>query len=111
MLLRSTGGILGTIEVGNGFPRDGSDGEWKIDGRDAILTMKEGILKLATAEGDETIPRGDLTTPCCTVVRDTLDHRRRSVRAVLAAAEPSTSIGRATRRDTSAAGRRPHRSN
>jgi hypothetical protein len=25
-----------------GFPRDGTDGEWKIAGRDAILTMKDG---------------------------------------------------------------------
>src|SRR5262245_56714099 len=45
VLLRSTSGILGTIEVGNVFPRDGTDGEWKIAGRDAILTLKDGILK------------------------------------------------------------------
>src|SRR5438105_8090700 len=47
IMLRSASGILGTIEVGNGFPRDGTDGEWKIAGRDAILTMKDGIVKLA----------------------------------------------------------------
>ena len=52
VMLRSESGILGTVEVGNGFPRDGTDGEWKIAGRDAILTMKDGITKLATAEGD-----------------------------------------------------------
>src|SRR5207249_10657218 len=40
VLLRSTSGILGTFEVGNGFPRNGTDGEWKIAGRDAILTLK-----------------------------------------------------------------------
>src|SRR5262245_10939737 len=56
-MLRSASGILGTVEVGNGFPRDGTDGEWKIAGRDAILTMKDGIMKLATAESDETPPR------------------------------------------------------
>ena len=60
MLLRSTSGILGTIEVGNGFPRNGTDGEWKIAGRDAILTLKDGILRLATASGDETTPSADL---------------------------------------------------
>src|SRR5262249_24985904 len=49
VMLRSASGILGTVEVGNGFPRDGTDGEWKIAGRDAILTMKDGIIKLATA--------------------------------------------------------------
>src|SRR5262249_14321366 len=30
VLLRSASGVLGTVEVGNGFPRDGTDGEWKI---------------------------------------------------------------------------------
>ena len=54
-MLRSSSGILGTIEVGNTFPRIGTDGEWKIAGRDAILTMKDGILKLATSEGDESL--------------------------------------------------------
>jgi predicted dehydrogenase len=39
VLLRSATGILGTVEVGNGFPRVGTDGEWKIAGRDAILTL------------------------------------------------------------------------
>ena len=44
VLLRSATGILGTVEVGNGFPRVGTDGEWKIAGRDAILTLKDGVL-------------------------------------------------------------------
>ena len=56
VMLRSASGVLGTVEVGNGFPRDGTDGEWKLAGRDAILTMKDGVLKLATAKGDETFP-------------------------------------------------------
>jgi predicted dehydrogenase len=77
VLLRSAGGVLGTIEVGNCFPRDGTDGEWKIAGRDAILTLKDGMLKLATAAGDETLPSGDITTPYFTAVRDALDHWRR----------------------------------
>ena len=61
VMLRSASGILGTVEVGNGFPRDGTDGEWKIAGRDAILTMKDGIVKLTTAEGDETLPGANVT--------------------------------------------------
>jgi predicted dehydrogenase len=75
--LRSASGILGTIEVGNVFPRDGTDGEWKIAGRDAILTLKDGVLKLATAEGDESLPSGDITTPYFTTLRDALDHWQR----------------------------------
>src|SRR6202158_337983 len=76
-MLRSASGILGTVEVGNGFPRDGTDGEWKIAGRDGILTMKDGILKFATAAGDEAFSRTDLTAPYFTAVRDALDHRQR----------------------------------
>ena len=77
VMLRSASGILGTVEVGNGFPRVGTDGEWKIAGRDAILTMKDGIMKLATAEGDETFPGADVTAPYFIAVRDALDHWRR----------------------------------
>jgi len=77
VLLRSESGILGTVEVGNGFPRDGTDGEWKIAGRDAILTMKDGLVKLATAEGDQTFPDSNVTAPYFTVVRDALDHWQR----------------------------------
>jgi len=79
VMLRSASGILGTIEVGNGFPRDGTDGEWKIAGRDAILTMKDGVLKLATAQGDETFPGAAVTTPYLATLRDALDHWRRGV--------------------------------
>ena len=74
VMLRSQSGVLGTVEVGNGFPRDGTDGEWKLAGRDAILTMKDGILKLATAAGDETLPGTDVTAPYFTTLRDALDH-------------------------------------
>jgi len=76
VMLRSASGILGTIEVGNCFPRNGTDGEWKIAGRDAILTMKDGILNLATAEGDEILPSADVTGPYFMAVRDALDHWR-----------------------------------
>jgi predicted dehydrogenase len=73
-MLRSSSGVLGTVEVGNGFPRDGTDGEWKIAGRDAILTMKDGVMKLATAAGDQTFPGTDVAGPYFTAVRDALDH-------------------------------------
>jgi len=75
--VRSASGILGTVEVGNGFPRDGTDGEWKIAGRDAILTMKDGIMKLATANGDEVFPSAIVTPLYFTAVRDALDRWQR----------------------------------
>jgi predicted dehydrogenase len=73
VMLRSASGILGTVEVGNGFPRDGTDGEWKLAGRDAILTMKDGVLKFATASGDETLPGTEIAAPYFTAVRDALE--------------------------------------
>jgi predicted dehydrogenase len=75
--LRSAGGVIGTVEVGNTFPRDGTDGEWKLAGRDAILTMKDGVMKLATAAGDETFPGTEIAAPYFTAVRDALDHWQR----------------------------------
>jgi len=77
VMLRSESGILGTVEVGNGFPRDGTDGEWKLAGRDGILTMKDGVLKLATAQGDQTFPGTDVTGPYFVTLRDALDHWQR----------------------------------
>jgi predicted dehydrogenase len=85
VMLRSESGILGTVEVGNGFPRNGTDGEWKVAGRDGILTMKDGVLKLATAEGDETFPGTDVTGTYFVTVRDALDHWQRG-------APPPTSV-------------------
>ncbi len=74
VMLRSASGILGTVEVGNTFPRDGTDGEWKLAGRDAILTMKDNVVKLSTATGDEILPGTDTTAPYFTALRDALDH-------------------------------------
>jgi predicted dehydrogenase len=74
VMLRSASGVLGTVEVGNGFPRDGTDGEWKLAGSAAILTMKDGVIKLATAAGDEILPGTDVTAPYFTTLRDALDH-------------------------------------
>jgi len=79
VMLRSASGILGTIEVGNGFPRIGTDGEWKLAGRDAILTMKDGVIKLATATDDKILPGSDMTSPYFAAVRDALDHWRKGL--------------------------------
>ncbi len=73
VLMRSTSGILGTVEVGNCFPRVGTDGEWKIAGRDAILTVKDSVMKLATADGDEITQATELEAPYFTTLRDALD--------------------------------------
>ena len=85
VLIRSGKGVLGTVETGNGFPRDGTDGEWKVAFRDAILTLKDDVLKLNTADGEEVLASeapGDLTTPA---LREVLS-------AAAAGEKPPTSV-------------------
>ena len=77
VLLRSASGVLGTIEVGNTFPRIGTDGESKIAWRDAILTLKDDTLRLTTATGEETAPGAPAEPIALTALRDALDHWRR----------------------------------
>ena len=73
VLLRSSGGVLGTVEIGNTVPRDGTDGEWKVAGRDAIFSMRDDVLHLVTAAGEETAS-GQPTEPLyLTALRDVLD--------------------------------------
>jgi len=77
VLVRSARGILGTIEVGNTFPRAGTDGEWKIAWRDAILILRDGTLRLTTAGGEE-VTAGEPGEPLAlAALRDALDHWRR----------------------------------
>jgi predicted dehydrogenase len=77
VLLRSRSGILGTIEVGNTFPRAGTDGEWKLAGRDAILVAKDETMRLITAGNDETWPAEPGEPLARTALRDALDHWQR----------------------------------
>ena len=77
VLLHSTSGVLGTVDLGNTFPRDGTDLEFKIAGRDALLLLRDGTLRLETAAGAETMP-GESTEPLAlTALRDALEHWRR----------------------------------
>jgi predicted dehydrogenase len=77
VLLRSASGILGTLEVGNTFPRDGTDGEWKLAWRDAILALKDGVLRLITATGDETFSAEPKEPLPLTALREILECWRR----------------------------------
>ena len=56
VLLRTPEGVLGTIEAGNTFPGKGADAEWKIVGRDALLSQREGVLVCITRDGEQRIP-------------------------------------------------------
>jgi len=76
--LRSASGVLGTIELGNTVPHDGSDTEFKIAGRDAIIVLyHDDTLRLTTARGQELIAAAPSEPLYLTCVRDILDRWRR----------------------------------
>ena len=77
VLLRSRSGVLGTVEVGNTVPYPGTDGEWKIAGRDAIQILHhDDTLRWITRDGEDVSKeRPGALYPDC--VRDILDHWRR----------------------------------
>jgi len=71
VLIRSKRGVLGTVEVGNGFPRDGTDGGLKVGFRDAILLAQHGAIRLKTAAGEKALPPPD--SPPVNVLRQTVE--------------------------------------
>jgi predicted dehydrogenase len=79
ILLRSRSGILGTIEVGNTVPYAGTDGEWKVAGRDAILVLHhDDTLRLITRDGESTL-REQPAALYLDCTRGILDHFRRGM--------------------------------
>jgi predicted dehydrogenase len=93
VLLRSRDGVLGTLDVGNAYPRrthegtrtgpspdrllDGADGEWKLCGRDALLSAKDGALRIVTADEEKTISGLPTGNPSYRVLEDALAHWQR----------------------------------
>ena len=76
--LRTTSGVLGTIELGNTVPYAGSDGEFKVAGRDAILVgYHDDTLRVITAGGEESVSAPPAEPLYPTALRDILDHWRR----------------------------------
>jgi predicted dehydrogenase len=88
VLVRSKSGVLGTIEVGNTFPRrsreihgsgrstdkllDGGDSEMKVSGRDAMLVSKSGQLRIVREDGEETLSGTPAEMPSYRILQDAL---------------------------------------
>ena len=73
VLLRTTSGVVATIEVGNTFPGKGADAEWKLAGRDALLRQRDGALQCITENGERALA-ADLTEPLpAFALRDALE--------------------------------------
>jgi predicted dehydrogenase len=86
VLLRTPSGVLGTVELGNTVPYDGSDSEFKIAGRDAILGLHhDDTLRVITSAGEEKTSAAPPAPLYPAAVRDILDHWQRG-------AAPPTSV-------------------
>ena len=72
VLLRSESGIVGTVEVGNLYPGKGGDGEWKLSGSDALLSLREGTLRCVTSAGEQDFPGQPDEQPSAAALRDAL---------------------------------------
>jgi predicted dehydrogenase len=72
VLLGTPGGVLATIEVGNTFPGNGADAEWKLSGRDALLALKDGSLRCLTASGEELLAGPPPESLAAVALRDAL---------------------------------------
>ena len=80
--LRTPSGVLGTIELGNTVPYAGSDGEFKIAGRDAmLLAYHDDTLRLITADGEETVSAPPAEPLYPAAVRAIIDSFRRGAPA------------------------------
>jgi predicted dehydrogenase len=72
VLLRSASGVLATVEVGNTYPGQGADGEWKLSGRDGLLLMQDGAVRWITAGGEQHLAGAPPTPLPVTALRDAL---------------------------------------
>jgi predicted dehydrogenase len=76
VLLRSASRVLATIEVGNTCPGKGADAEWKLAGRDALLTLREGSLRCTTPAGDHELAASIPEPLSALALRDALERWR-----------------------------------
>ena len=71
VLVRSANGVTGTIEIGNGFPAEGTDGQLKVAFERAILITEGDEIRLYTPDGPQTVQ--PLDTPSESVLRRTIE--------------------------------------
>jgi predicted dehydrogenase len=77
VVLRTPRGVIGTIEVGNTFPGQGADGEWKLAGRDALLVQQGGSVRCMTAKGEQEVAEPPPEPLPVMALRDILERWRK----------------------------------
>jgi len=73
VLLRAPGGVLATIEVGNTYPAQGAEGEWKLAGRDGLLMQLDGAVRWISAAGDQQLAAPPAEPLPAVAMRDALE--------------------------------------
>jgi predicted dehydrogenase len=71
-ILRTANGVIGSIEVGNVFPGQGADGEWKLAGRDALLVQQGGSVRCMTVAGEQEVAEPPAEPLATIAVKDIL---------------------------------------
>jgi predicted dehydrogenase len=81
--LRSASGVLGTVAVGNTFPYQGpparergyvrAGAELTLSGRDALLSSRDGSLRLITADRQEVVSAQPEKVPALAILEETLE--------------------------------------
>jgi predicted dehydrogenase len=77
VVMRTPDGIVGTIEVGNTFPGQGADGEWKLAGRDALLVQQGGSVRCMTGKGEREVAEPPPEPLPVVALRDILERWRK----------------------------------
>jgi predicted dehydrogenase len=78
--LRSASGIIGTVEVSNLYPQDGTHSVLHISGRDALFSFVDGTVRIVTKDGDETRTLQSPGRPSAMMLRETLARWQRGER-------------------------------
>jgi predicted dehydrogenase len=87
VILRTPSGVVGTIEVGNTNPTQGTDGEWKLSGRDALLLQEGGVVRCVTAKGEERLAGAPAEPLPVLGLRDALARWQRGEQAAMGPAD------------------------
>ena len=75
VMVKNETGVIGTIETGNCYPGDGTDGEWKAGFERALLVEKENRLRLITSTGITDIDIG-VEDPVLSMLSDVFKNLR-----------------------------------
>ena len=86
-LLRTASGVIGTVEIGNTMPLDGTDADWKLAWRDGYLRFDGSALALTTADGEDRLPAEAPEPVARLALKDALDHWRRGEPPPIGAAD------------------------